>query len=123
MSVVRRGASGTVIAVGPLLDTVLEAAEDVDVTVLYASTIRPFDSRTLLATLGRPDVVIVEPLLAGTSLLPVSRALAHVPHRVLPLGVRDPELRRYGSRPEHAKAQGLDAGGIRAELEGFLAAA
>jgi transketolase len=123
MSVVRRGALGTVVAVGPLLDTVLEATENVDVTVLYASTIRPFDSRTLLATLGRADVVIVEPLLAGTTLLPVSRSLAHVPHRLLALGVREPELRRYGTWPEHARAQGLDADGIREELGGFLAAA
>jgi transketolase len=122
MSVVQRGSLGTVIAVGPLLDTVLEATQDLDVTVLYASTIRPFDSSTLVAMLGRPDVVIVEPLLAGTSLLPVSRALAHVPHRVLALGVRDPELHHYGSWSEHAKAQGLDAGGIRAEVGGFLAA-
>ena len=121
MSAVRHGSFGTVIAVGPLLDTVLEATEDLDVTVLYASTIRPFDSRTLIATLGRPDVVIVEPLLAGTSLLPVSRALAHVPHRVLTLGVQDPELRRYGSWSEHARVQGLDAGAIRAEVGGFLA--
>jgi transketolase len=123
MSVVRRGALGTVIAVGPLLDTVIEATEDIDVTVLYASRIRPFDSATLLATLGRSDVVIVEPLLAGTSLLPVSRALAHVPHRVLALGVRDPELHRYGSPSEHATAHGLDACGIRSDVEGFLAAA
>jgi transketolase len=123
MSVVRHGTLGTVIAVGPLLDTVLEATENLDVTVLYASTIRPFDSGTLLATLGRADVVIVEPLLAGTSLLPVSRALAHVSHRVLTLGVQDPELRSYGSWSDHARAQGLDADGIRAEVGGFLAVA
>jgi transketolase len=123
MSVVRPGALGTVIAVGPLLDTVLEATEGLDVAVLYASTIRPFDSSTLLATLGKPDVAIVEPLLAGTSVPQVSRALSHIPHRVLALGVRNPELHRYGSWQEHAAAQGLDAGGIRAGLEGFLAAA
>jgi transketolase len=123
MSVVRRGALGTVIAVGPLLDTVVAAMEDFDVTVLYASRIRPFDAAGLLSTLDRPEVVIVEPLLAGTSLLPVSQALAHIPHRVLALGVRDPELHRYGSLSDHATAQGLDAGGIRADVEGFLAVA
>jgi transketolase len=122
LSLVRRGTLGTVIGVGPLLDPVLEATEGMDVTVLYASTIRPFDSATLLATLGRADVVIVEELLAGTSLPAVSRALAHVPHRVLALGVQSSELRRYGSWSDHATAQGLDAGGIRAAVGGFLAA-
>ena len=43
--VVRRGAGATVIALGPVLDAVLAATADRDVTVLYASTVRPFDGR------------------------------------------------------------------------------
>jgi transketolase len=123
MTVVRQGSIGTVVAVGPLLDPVIAATAGLDVTVLYAPTIRPFDSETLLATLGAPDVVVVEPLLTGTSLRPVSEALSHVRHRVLPLGVSDVELRRYGSPAEHARAHGLDAAGIREAVGGFLAVA
>src|SRR5580693_8423272 len=51
-TVLRRGAGGTVIAVGPLADEVLRATQGMDVTVLYAATIRPFDGVTLRATLG-----------------------------------------------------------------------
>jgi transketolase len=40
---VREGGRGTVLAVGLTLDNVLAATEGQDVTVLYASTIRPFD--------------------------------------------------------------------------------
>ncbi|MGO8874307.1 MAG: transketolase family protein [Acidimicrobiales bacterium] len=120
MTVVRAGSLGTVIAVGPLLDPVLAATELWDVTVLYASTIRPFDSATLLGTLGRPDVVMAEPLLRGTSLGPLSAALAHIPHRLLPLGVADVELRRYGTPGQHAAAHGLDARGIREAVGAFL---
>jgi transketolase len=123
MTVVRQGSLGTVVAVGPLLDPVMAATAGFDVTVLYAPTIRPFDSETLLATLGAPDVVIVEPLLTGTSLRPVSAALAHLRHRVLPLGVSDVELHRYGSPAEHARAHGLDAAGVREAVGGFLAMA
>ena len=36
-------------------------------TVLYASTVRPFDGATLRAVLADPEVVLVEPWLAGTS--------------------------------------------------------
>ena len=123
MTVVRQGSRGTVVAVGPLLGPVMAATAGFDVTVLYASTIRPFDSETLLATLGEPDVVVVEPLLTGTSLRPVSGTLAHLRHRILPLGVGDVELRRYGSPAEHARAHGLDAAGVRAAVGGFLAVA
>ncbi len=44
MQVLRRGFGPTVIAVGPLADRVLEATADLDVTVLYAATVRPFDA-------------------------------------------------------------------------------
>jgi transketolase len=121
--VVRRGAGPTVLAVGPTLDPVLEAVAGLDVTVLYANVVRPFDARTLRATLGSPEVVLVEPYLAGTSSRLVSEALSDVPHRLLALGVRREELRRYGSPRQHVAAHGLDAAGIRAATDGFLAGA
>jgi transketolase len=44
---VREGRAGAVVAVGPTLDAVLAATEGLDVTVLYATTVRPFDSAAL----------------------------------------------------------------------------
>ncbi len=120
MHQVRRGATGTVVAVGPLLDPVLAATEGLDVTVLYTSTARPFDRATLAATLDRPDVVLVEPYLAGTSAAEVSIALADVPHRLLSLGVPRVEPRNYGTSAEHARAYGLDAAGLRRSITAFL---
>lgn len=119
--VLRRGLRGTVIAVGPMLDPVLRATEGIDVNVLYAATIRPFDARTLLSTLALPDVILVEPYLAGTSTRCVTQALAHTPHRILGLGVPPTEPRRYGSPEQHSVAHGLDPAGIRRNLTAFLA--
>lgn len=116
----RRGTRATVIAVGPLLDATLLATADLDVTVLYATTVRPFDGATLRATLGAPDVVMVEPYLAGTSSAEVSLALKDRPHRILALGVPNVEHRRYGTWVEHNAAHSLDARGIRSQLERFL---
>lgn len=119
--VVRRVAGAPVVlAVGPVLDAVLAATEDRAVTVLYANTIRPFDSAGLRAVVAQ-DVVLVEPWLAGTSAHAVSAALSDVPHRLLALGVsRDHELRRYGTPDEHIAAHGLDAVGLRTSIDGFL---
>jgi transketolase len=119
--VVRRGEGATVVAVGPMLDPVLEAVADLDVSVLYASTVRPFDARTLRAVAGTPEVVLVEPYLEGTSARCVAESLVDVPHRLLSLGVGRGELRRYGTPAEHARAHGLDAAGIRRAVTGFLA--
>ena len=89
------------IALGPVLDAVLAATEGRDVTVLYAHTVRPFDARGLRAVLAAPDVVLVEPWLAGTSAHVVADALRDVPHRLLSLGVGRDELRRYGTPADH----------------------
>ncbi len=119
---VRRGEGATVVAVGPMLDPVLDAVAGMDVSVLYANTVRPFDERSLRAVLGTPEVVLVEPYLTGTSTRCVNDALVDVPHRLLSLGVARGELRRYGTPADHAAAHGLDALGIRRSVEGFLAA-
>lgn len=118
--VVRRGAGPTVIALGPVLDAVLDATGGLDATVLYANTVRPFDGPGLRALLASPEVVLVEPWLAGTSARVVADALVDVPHRLLALGVGRTELRRYGSPDDHVAAHGLDAAGLRAALDGFL---
>ncbi|MEV6973599.1 transketolase C-terminal domain-containing protein [Kitasatospora sp. NPDC093806] len=120
-TVVREGARGTVLAVGPMLDAVLAATGNLDVTVLYAATVRPFDGATLRAAVGeRADVVLVEPYLAGTSANEAHEALADLPHRVLALGVPRGEHRQYGSIAEHLTAYGLDAPSLRDRIGTFL---
>ncbi|MCY0940433.1 transketolase family protein [Streptomyces antarcticus] len=119
---VREGRAGVVVAVGPLLDNVLAATEGLDLTVLYAATVRPFDDAALRQAVGRsaPAVVLVEPYLAGTSAAAAGAALADVPHRVLGLGVGRAELRRYGTVREHTAAHGLDPYGLRERITAFL---
>jgi transketolase len=108
-----------VVAVGPTLAETLQATAELDVSVAYVATVRPFPRDALRAALRGTDVVLVEPYLAGTSAAEVSAALTDTPHRLLSLGVRDAELRRYGEPHEHRAAQGLDAAGIRASIEAW----
>ncbi len=122
LHVVRRGSGATVVALGPVLDEVLAATADRDVTVLYAHSVRPFDGHTLRSAISSPDVVLVEPWLAGSSARCVAEALLDRPHRLLALGTRRTELRHYGTPAEHQRAHGLDAAGIRRSLDAFLAA-
>lgn len=121
--VMRRGTAGVVIAVGPMLDRVLAATSGLDVTVLYAATVRPFDATGLRDAVGRgpADVVLVEPYLAGTSAYRVADALSGVPHRLLPLGVsRDHEVRMYGDTDDHDRAHGLDEASLAASIRYLL---
>ena len=125
LAVLRRGsdAAPVVVAIGPALDEALAATRDLDATVAYLQTVRPFDAEGLRAVVGGTDVVLVEPYLAGTSAAEVAAALADRPHRLLSLGVRNTELRHYGTGREHRAAHGLDAAGIRRSIAEFLPAA
>jgi transketolase len=130
--VVRPGRGAVVVAVGPMLSPVLDAMADLDVTVAYATTVRPFDGeglRELVVSSGAPDssgssgaVVLVEPYLAGTSAFCVAEALDGRAFRLLSLGVGREEVRRYGTPADHAAWHGLDARGIRRSVAGFLSA-
>ena len=130
LDVVRAGGSAVVVAVGPMLDPVLEATTGLDVSVAYAATVRPFDLAGLRA-LGEAsagigsgagvDIVLVEPYLAGTSARLVDEALTDRAHRTLSLGVGRTELRRYGTPAEHDVAYGLDPAGLRRSITRFLA--
>jgi transketolase len=96
------------------------ATADLDVTVLYASTVRPFDHRGLRAA-GHTDVVLVEPYLAGTSAHEVAHAFDDVAHRLRALGVRrDIEVRAYGTAEEHDALHGLDAESIARSVREFI---
>jgi transketolase len=123
LAIIRRGTSKapTVIAIGPVLDQVIESVKDLDITVLYTNTPRPFDSQTLKKALQAPEIIVVEPYLEGTSSPEISSALSHVPHRLLSIGVPRKEHRHFGTPVEHRKAHGLDAQGIRRRIEDFLA--
>src|SRR5262249_8555662 len=103
-TVLRQGSAGVVVAVGPVLDDVLAATSTLDVTVLYAPTIRPCARAGLRAAAdaAQPNVVVVEPYLRGTSAPEVAEALADVPHRLRALGTRrDQEVRAYGKAADH----------------------
>ncbi|WP_320065572.1 transketolase [Micromonospora sp. RTGN7] len=122
-TVLRRGGAGVVIAVGPALDQVLAGTSTIDATVLYASTIRPFDHVGLRAAVAgsRPNVVVVEPYLRGTSAHEVAEALGDVPHRLRSYGVwRDREARVYGTAEEHDRLYGVDAASLAESISSFF---
>ena len=112
--VLRRGTPGAplALAVGPTLQPLLEATADLDLTIAYLTTVRPFRRRPPRRTRRRRGRRLVEPYLRGTSSAEISAALEDRAHRILALGVPNEEFRHYGSSADHRAAHGLDAAGI-----------
>jgi transketolase len=121
LEVVRRGSAGTVVAVGPMLDRTLEAAEGLDATVLYVTTVAPFDADGLAREAAdAAPVIAVAPFLEGTLAPAVTAGLAHRAARFTWVGIPPTVLRDYGTPADHDRARGLDAAGIRARLVAAL---
>lgn len=118
---IRRGSEGTIIAVGPVLSDVLEASEGLDVNVVYATTARPLDTQFIRDMSSKPNFILVEPYIAGTSAGVVTGALSDRPHRLLSVGVGRQEMRKYGSPADHKSLHQLDASGLRRRFGEFLA--
>ena len=105
-----------------MLERTLAAVEDMDLTVLYATTVAPFDGETLrrAVTKTSANVILVEPYYEGGLVPDIAKALQAVPTRIEAIGVPRRVLERYGSPECHDRALGLTAEGIRARIASFL---
>jgi transketolase len=120
LTVVRRGTQATVIAVGPMLAPTLAAVEDMDVTVLYCTTIAPFDGETLREAGQSSNIVVVEPYYEGVLARDICAAMQHTPIRLESIGVPYRILEHYGTPQDHDDAIGLTPQGIHARIARFL---
>jgi transketolase len=118
--VVRQGNAATILAVGPMLAPVLEAAQGTDVTVLYYATVAPFDAATLRANAASGKVLLCEPYYRGGLSNAVTEALWPKPVLLRAVGVPHRFLRNYGKRSEHDAAIGFTPSDIRAELQRLI---
>jgi len=121
VNVLKKGSLATVVAVGPTLQHVMPAVEDLDVCVLYYTTIAPFDYQTFhdnLAISGK--VLLVEPFYSGTLAREICQAARPKPVIIDFVGVPREFLTYYGHAKEHDMAIGLTVENIRAKLEKLI---
>ena len=126
LHLVKRGTQGaaTIIAVGPMLGRTLAAIEGMDVTLLYCTTVAPFDGETLRLVCpsnDSHDIVLVEPYYEGVLVPDICAALLDMPTRIETIGVPHRILSHYGTPQEHDEALGLTPDGIRRRVMEFIA--
>jgi transketolase len=120
LEIVQRGKLATVIAVGPMLPATLPAIEGLEVTVLYCTTITPFDAETLRAVSQSNKIVLVEPYYTGVLVPDICTAMGHIPVAIESIGVPHEVLSRYGTPQQHDEALSLTPQGIRRRVARFL---
>lgn len=120
LAVIQRGQAGTIIAVGPMLEPTLQASQDLDVTILYCTTVEPFDGETLRQECAGQRVALIEPYYTGGLSANVMAAMRQHPICLETIGVPHNILTNYGTPEQHEEALGLTPRGIRERLVAFF---
>ena len=116
---VREGTGCTIVAVGPLLDVALDAAEMCDATVVYYSTLAPFDGETLRDSCGTGRVLVLEPFYEGTLTHLVASAIPG-PALIRSIGVPRSFRHGYGRREDHERDVGFTIEHVRVSAEELM---
>lgn len=120
-NMIRKGTKAVVIAVSVMLDETIRACKDEDVTILYYTTLEPFDKRTLASHCESGKILIVEPEFKGTLLPDVLEACSGKPIRIEQVGFPREIFRNYGTYQEKLEHYGLTEAAIKASLKKLIA--
>lgn len=118
--VIQKGNRGTIIAVGPMLDRILNVAESMDVTILYYTTVEPFDTETLQQNLSGDKIMICEPYNSGAVLPDIIHALSGEKIKTQCMGFDKAMGCRLGTYDENLTGWELDRQSIEKRLQRFL---
>jgi len=120
IEVIRRGSGGTVLAFGPMLDRTVVAVEGLDVTVAYATSLRPFDAAGLASIVADGSLLVtVEPFYEGTAAAVVTAGLPDRSIQYVSIGVPRASIHSYGGPEDLDVDVGLDTAGIGRRIRGL----
>ena len=119
-NVIKTGSKATVVAVSVMLDAVMEACADEDVTVLYYTTLEPFDRKTLAQHADSGKILIAEPEYKGSLLYDIHEALPGRPLQLAQVAFPREIFRNYGTYDEKMRYYGLTAQSIREKLTDLI---
>ncbi len=114
--VVKKGTKATVIAIGPLLDMVMDAVKDIDVTILYYTTIEPFDRETLRNNFTTGKILVCEPFYTGGILEDIVNSLDGEQLMLKEIGIPHIFPSHYGYTRDHYKEFGITVDSIREKI-------
>lgn len=119
-NVIKTGTKATVITAGEMLDTVLEACKDFDVTVIYYSTLEPFDYETLRNNFVGEKVFVSTPFYNGTLTNDIMKALGEKKFLFKEKSVPRKILRNYGTKTDKDLLLGLTKEELSKSLKEFI---
>ncbi len=109
---IKEGGDILIIAVGPMLQRVVEACSGIDATILYCTSVKPFDHLSVQENLKK-KILIIEPYYSGVVLSSLVSSFDGLKADLSCLGVPDNFIHSYGNSEDIDKEIGLDVKSIR----------
>lgn len=122
LNVVQQGSAGIVLAVGPMLSKVMQACAGLDVSIVYCTSIAPFNG-DVLRRLPNPSgrIAVCEPYYSeGGLAVNILQAFEGEKIAIKTIGVPTIFSTHYGTAKEHDMHHGLDTDSIRKTIHQFF---
>jgi len=110
--IIKEGGDILIIAIGPMLQRVVEACEGINATILYCTSIKPFDNFSVQENLKK-KILIIEPYYSGVVLSNLISSFDALKADFSCLGVPNDFIHSYGNSEDIDKDIGLDVKSIR----------
>jgi transketolase len=115
-NLIKKGTLATIICVGNMLTNVIDATNKLDVTILYYTSINPFDEKLLINNFSE-NIIIIEPYYEGGLNYIVNKILVGKKYKLTNIGVPHNFLNNYGSKIEQDEKLGLNSKNLRKRIK------
>ena len=119
-NLIRNGDGPIIVAVGSMLDKVISASLDLNPTIIYVTTIRPFDFELFnnIDTEGK-KIIICEPYYSGAITHEILE-IVNRPYSIKHIGIPNRFINNYGTYTENCENLQIDVVGIRNKILSFI---
>ena len=118
-NVIKEGTKALIICYGNMLEPIYEVVKDLDVTLLYYSTIIPFDSETLKKYFNN-NIIVCEPFYEGSTNYFINKTLEGVSYKLTNIGIPREFILNYGKKSQIDKILGLDINSLKNKLNKLI---
>jgi len=115
-NLIKKGNNATIICVGDMLDKIINATKELDVNILYYTTLEPFDYQIIRDNFTE-KIIICEQFYEGSLNYDVNKALVGKKYSLYNIGMKKEFLVNYGNKEEHDINLGLDSESLRKKIE------
>jgi transketolase len=118
-NVIKEGTKALIICYGNMLESVYEIVKDLDVTLLYYSTIVPFDNETLKKHFN-DNIIICEPFYEGSTNYFVTKVLEGFSYKLSNIGIPREFILSYGKKHQIDELLELDVNSLKNKINNLI---